>query len=316
MSHSSNLQLNDVQRKHLGGEPPIYPFYPIDKSYELKNRYTENRYLASPSLALMKYSSQSIPPLEIVHLPFFEFDSEEFRQLYSSYSFEDSCKLFELYQLYNGNFIILADRLGKSVVDVQQWYFEIHNGILRQRRQPIPHPIFDLEKEIKRRAHIEYLMKESDHEEEQNLSISYYSLKDKYFLPNGFKKLPETEVSEMLPQGLPGSHKYVNRGSSLNNSKELKERENKHELIRKQGIHLVTSLIPIPKQNILQKAHDVMIEILTQKGQRKSKLAESLYPPNLAKSGGLGMPTMPLLSKYLKVRLLAIKLADHRRKNK
>ena len=305
--------LNPTQKRHLGGEPPIYPAYSIDKEYILKNKYEERRYLAGPTLILQKYGSKGITPLDIVELPPFTFDQDEFNQLYSSYSFEDSCKLFDLYLALNGNFIILADRLEKSVIDVQQWYYEIYNGILRQRRQPIPHPVFDLEKEIKRRAAIEQLMKENN-EDEEKLAVSYYTFKDKLFLPSGFKKLPETEISESLPQGLPGSHKYVSRGAIHNLNRENRDKENKHELLRKQGVHVVTLLLPVPKQATVQKAHDLMLELLAKKG--KTKLESLLYPPNLSKAGGLGMPTMPLLSKYLKVRMLALKLAEMRRKKK
>ena len=307
------MELNATQRKHLGGEPPIYPVYPLDLSYKMKNTFKEERYLASPNLILQKYASGPIAPLEKVELPHFSFDQEEFNQLYSSHTFKDSCRLFEMYNSLNGNFIILSDRMDKSVVDVQQWFFEVYNGILRLRRQPISHPVFDIDREILRRESIEQLMKQ-DNTEEETLAVSYYTFKDKKFIQNGFKKLPETDESEQIQQGLPGSHKFSNRGATVNYSREPKERENKHELIRKQGVHVITSLLPIPKLTVLQKAHDVMLEILGSKGS--SKLVDSLYPPNLSKSGGIAMPSLPLLSKYLKVRLLAIKLAEYRRKKK
>ncbi len=304
---------NPILRKHLGGEPPIYPIYPIDKEYALQNSYKLQTYLAAPTLMLQKYASEPIAPTEIVNLPLFTFEQDEFNQLYSSYAYEESKRMFELFDALNGNFVILADRLDKSIVDIQQWYFEIYHGIMRLRRQPVAYPPFDLETELKRRANFEFLMNQ-DNTEEELLAISYYTFKDKPFMPNGFKKLPETELSESIPQGLPGNHKYISRSNAPPAIKEVKDKENKHELIRKQGVHLVTTLLPIPKIQTLQKSHDIILELLEKKGL--GLVAKALYSPNLAKAGGLAMPTQPLLSKYLKVRLLAIKLADHRRKNK
>eukprot|EP00834_Sanchytrium_tribonematis_P003892 NODE_168_length_14557_cov_0.729008.p6 type:complete len:311 gc:universal NODE_168_length_14557_cov_0.729008:5565-4633(-) len=299
---------NHYLKKHLGGEPPIYPYRAINLSYNRKNSYAENSYLASPYLIQKKFSKGPILPSTIVHLPSFTFAEDEFNQLYTSYSFLETCKMFELYRDLNGNFIILADRLDKPIVEVQKWYYDIFNGIKRLRRQPVTYPAFDYDRELRRRAAIEKLMQEGN-TEELKLAMSYYSFQEKCFIPSGFKKLPETEVSVLIPQGLPGSH-YLGRG--MNGIRDQKDREIKHELMKKQGVHLVTSLLPQPKQNTVQKAHDIILEFV--KDGKNSALSKSLYPSNLSKFGGMSFPSTPLLSKYLKVRMLAMKVAESRKK--